>query len=83
MKTLILIYLLAKSASKAKLTHLDASLAFAIQLNAPGLCPDWLKMIAQQEKEGPLPEAFGLFLFGLHADLADWLKARRPAEEEK
>ncbi len=72
MKNLIMIYLLIKSATKQRFTHLDSLLAYAITLDDV-LCPEWLKMIANMDQEGPLPEAFGLFMTEVDARVEEWM----------
>ena len=78
MKTLILIYLLAKSAFKRKLTNFDRTLAYCIQLIDLLFCPEWVKMIVNMEKEESLPEAFGLFWDDQVGDLLERGKETQP-----
>ncbi len=82
MRVFISLYLLWKSATRQKLTWFDQRLAFLLStqktpdgyfmldLNAP----DWQKMIANMEREEPLPEAFVDWRWGIEGSIRGWLR---------
>lgn len=74
MKTFIEMYLLAKSALGATITHLDSLIAFAVQEDDPNP-PEWLSVIANMEQPGPMPEAWAHFCAEIEAAV-DLLEAK-------